>query len=302
MKTKSLLAFLAAVLAAAPAFAAAAPAPLRILLVAGGCCHDYVNQPTIMKKALEARANVTVDIFTSGNNGVSTTHEIYKNPDWSKGYDLIIHDECSADITDMGIINNILKPHVEGLPAVVLHCAMHSYRTAGWNAGGMTPWFEFTGLQSSAHGAQLPIALNFFDKDNAITKAMANWTTINEELYNNYAGGVLPTAKPLVYGKQGTDETVVVWTNIYKQKARVFGTTLGHNNGTVEDPRYLDLVTRGALWAANKLNNDYLKPAPAATPQKMSRTLAPATDHEEVETESAGCGCQDNTPVLALAD
>ena len=299
MKIKSLLSF--TVLAAAlsggsvPAFAGAAqaPAPLRILLVAGGCCHDYVNQPAIMKKALEERANVTVDIFTSGNNGVSTTHDLYKNPDWSKNYDLVIHDECSADITDMAIINNILKPHLEGRPAVVLHCAMHSYRTAGWNAGGVTPWFEFTGLQSSAHGAQLPIALNFFEKQNEITKGMANWTTINEELYNNYAGGVLPTARPLVYGKQGVDETVVVWTNIYKQKARVFGTTLGHNNGTVEDPRYLDLLTRGVLWAANKLNANYLKPVPAAATQKMSLLSAPISNEETALLQTQECGCHD---------
>ena len=137
--------------------------------------------------------------------------------------------------------------------------------------GSKAPWFEITGLQTSAHGAQLPIALNFFEQQNEITKGMANWTTVNEELYNNYAGGVLPTAKPLVLGKQGVDETVVVWTNLYKQKARVFSTTLGHNNTTVSDPRYLDLVTRGMLWAANKLNNEYLKPAPAATPRMFAR-------------------------------
>jgi len=298
MKTKSLLTpalFIAAwlsVSASAYAGAAAAPAPLRILLVAGGCCHDYINQPAIMKKALEERANVTVDIFTSAN-GTSTTHEIYKTADWAKNYDLVIHDECSADITDMAIINNILKPHADGLPAVVLHCAMHSYRTAGWNAGAMTPWFEMTGLQSSAHGAQLPIALNFFNKQSEITKGMASWTTINEELYNNYAGGVLPTATPLVYGKQGADETVVVWTNIYKQKARVFGTTLGHNNETVSDPRLLDLLTRGVLWAANKLNANYLKPVPAAAPQKQAKMADLISTEDTALLQTQECGCHD---------
>jgi type 1 glutamine amidotransferase len=46
-------------------------------------------------------------------------------------------------------------------------------------------------------------------------------------------------------------------------KARVFSSTLGHNNGTVGDPRYLDMVTRGLLWACDKLNDTYLKPTPA---------------------------------------
>ncbi len=33
----------------------------------------------------------------------------------------------------------------------------------------------------------------------------------------------------------------------------MFCTTIGHNNDTVADPRYLDLVTRGVLWACGKL-------------------------------------------------
>ena len=268
----------------AGAQAVAAQAPLRILLVVGGCCHDYINQPVILKKGLEERANVKVDVFTSPN-GTGLNHEIYNTADWAKNYDLVIHDECSASITDMTYIGNILKPHADGLPAVILHCGEHNYRTAGYNSGVVTPWFEFTGLQSTGHGAQLPIALNFFDKDNEITKGMENWTTINEELYNNFGGGVLPTARALVRGKQGSDETVVVWTNLYKKKGRVFATTLGHNNGTVQDPRYLDLVTRGVLWAADKLNDKYLKQA-AVTP--------PAPINATAEAEAQSCSCEDH--------
>jgi type 1 glutamine amidotransferase len=41
----------------------------------------------------------------------------------------------------------------------------------------------------------------------------------------------------------------------------VFATTLGHNTQTVDDPRYLDLVTRGLLWSVGKLDEAHLKPA-----------------------------------------
>lgn len=34
----------------------------------------------------------------------------------------------------------------------------------------------------------------------------------------------------------------------------MFSTTLGHINKTCEDPRFLDLVTRGLLWACDKLD------------------------------------------------
>jgi type 1 glutamine amidotransferase len=58
-------------------------------------------------------------------------------------------------------------------------------------------------------------------------------------------------------GAQGKAETVVAWTHEYGEtKTRVFSTTLGHNNETVADARYLDLVTRGLLWACGKLDKD----------------------------------------------
>jgi uncharacterized protein len=42
---------------------------------------------------------------------------------------------------------------------------------------------------------------------------------------------------------------------------RVFATTLGHSNETMEDEIYLGLVTRGLLWTCNKLGENG-KPLP----------------------------------------
>jgi type 1 glutamine amidotransferase len=132
---------------------------------------------------------------------------------------------------------------------------MHCYRSEGW-PDKVTPWFEFTGLQTTGHGAQQPIDLTYVDKESPITKGLENWKTIKEELYNNSAGKLLETAKPLAGGKQGRSESIVVWTNSYNKKTPVFCTTLGHNNETVADDRYLDLVTRGLLWATGHLTDD----------------------------------------------
>src|SRR5262249_5700353 len=137
----------------------------------------------------------------------------------------------------------------------------HCYRT------GTEDWFQFVGIQSAAHGPQEPIAIGFVDKDHPVTRGLEDWTTVREELYNNLK--VFPTAHPLARGKQivkrrdGTekaDEYVVSWLNEYGQ-TRVFSTTLGHNTATVGDARYLELVTRGLLWACGKLGPDG-KPLP----------------------------------------
>jgi type 1 glutamine amidotransferase len=256
----------------------AAAKPIRVLLVCGGCCHDYAKQKDILAKGIAERANVEVTIAYDPDKGTKHFNPVYENPDWAKNFDVVIHDECTADVNKDEQVQTVLKPHKEGLPGVVLHCGMHCYRTTDWNKkGGETPWFEFTGLQTTGHGAQLPIALHFVDDQSPITKGMADWTTVNEELYNNFNDGKLfPTAKPLIRGKQTTklrngkertDDNVVAWTNEYNGKTRVFATTIGHNNATVADPRYLDLVTRGLLWATGHLTDDG-KPAAGYEAQK----------------------------------
>src|SRR5438105_10784370 len=107
------------------------------------------------------------------------------------------------------------------------------------------------------------MAIACVDTDSPIVKGFADWTTVKEELYNNIqilTGKALARGKQTLNNKDGTTkevETVVAWTNEYgPKKARVFNTTIGHNNATVEDARYLDLVTRGLLWAAGYLNAD----------------------------------------------
>jgi type 1 glutamine amidotransferase len=151
---------------------------------------------------------------------------------------------------------------------------MHSYRWGNFKeavkAGAdNASWYEMLGLQSTGHGPQQPIAITFTDKENPIVTGLADWTTVNEELYNNVQ---ILTAKPLAKGTQKIPEkkdkkgkvtpaseatAVVAWTNEFgPKKTRIFSTTIGHNNATVEDARYLDLVARGLLWSVGKLEAD----------------------------------------------
>ena len=272
MKLRTLLALTA--LVGLTSTLAAEQKPLRILVVAGGCCHDYATQKEVLKKGIEARVNAVVEVAYDPTKSTKPLFELFKSPDWGKNFDVVVHDECAADITDQAYVANIVNAHKNGLPAVNLHCAMHSYRWGNFKepvkAGAdNASWYEMLGLQSTGHGPQQPIAISFTDKDSPIVKGLADWTTVNEELYNNVQ---ILTAKTLAKGTQKIPEkkdkkgkvtpaqevtTVVVWTNEFGPKqTRIFSTTIGHNNATVEDARYLDLVARGLLWSVGKLEAD----------------------------------------------
>ena len=227
--------------------------PIRALLVIGGCCHDYAKQKDILADGIKARANIEVTVAYDPDKGQGHLNPVYQSPEWAKNFDVVIHDECSANVKDKQIVDRILDPHREGLPAVLLHCGMHCYRVPKSDE-----WFKFTGLSTASHGAQKPIEITF-NQSNPITKNLKNWTTINEELYKE--DKLHSTATSLAKGQQGKDNYVCVWTNMYNDKTRVFSTTLGHNNETVADPRYLDLVTNGLLWATGHLT-DAGAPAP----------------------------------------
>ncbi|HCN30200.1 MAG TPA: heme-binding protein [Verrucomicrobiales bacterium] len=232
--------------------------PLKALLITGGCCHDYAKQHEVIAKGIQSRANVRVDVIWTDDKSTNPPLPVYDKADWAKGYDIIIHDECTASMNNKETLTRILDAH-KTIPSIQLHCAMHSFRT------GEDRWFKRLGLQSNSHGPQEPIAITFVDKEHPITKTLADWTTIKEELYNNvnvFDAHPLAMGKQTVKNKDGSTkdvEYIVAWTN-EKAGARSFSTTIGHNTETVADARYLDLITRGLLWACDKLTPDYLTP------------------------------------------
>lgn len=283
------IALVVAVLAWTVSFAVAQPKPLRVLLITGGCCHDYAAQKDLLKTGLEARAHVTVDQVHTDDKSTAPPLAILGKADYAKGYDVVIHDECAAAISDAAKIKDVLAPHRAGLPGVNLHCAVHSYRIGDpkqpAEAGAeRAQWFDYLGIQSSAHGPKLPIQVTTLKADHAAIAGLGwrEWTTNDEELYNNIQ--VLKTATALQHGVQmvkGKDgamqkaEAVVTWVNDY-HGTRVFTTTLGHYNTTVADERYLELVARGLVWACGKSSAEYLKPGPYPKLNAPSETPAPA--------------------------
>lgn len=229
-------------------YAYAAPAkPLRALLVTGGCCHDYDLQQKALIEAAKKQADITWTVVNEGGKGTQAEIALYNNADWAKPYDVVVHNECFANTTNPEYIRKITTAHKAGKPAVVIHCAMHTYRAAT-----IDDWREFLGVTSRRHDHQSNYAVKVVAPKHAALRGFPqDWTTPMDELY--IIDKLWPSATALAVSKSEKDgkEHPVIWVNNY-HGTRVFGTTYGHSNATWHDPVFVGLVVRGVLWAAGR--------------------------------------------------
>ncbi len=239
-----------ALLAPAVLFGAGPATPLRALLVTGGCCHDYQNQKSILTQGISARANVSWTVVHEGGDSRDHLVSIYTNANWASGYDVVVHDECFGSVTNNAFIEGIAAAHHAGVPAVMLHCSIHSYRTATTDE-----WRKCLGISSYNHEALRTLQVTNLRPNHPVMRGFPqSWPAPADELYK--VAGTWPNVVPLAqaYGQETLTNHVVVWANSYGS-GRVFGTTLGHANTTVGHQVYLDLVARGLLWVCGKLDD-----------------------------------------------
>jgi len=220
---------------------------INALVVSGGCCHDYPLQGRLLMDAVGRALPVDWTVVVQGGRGTSGSMPVYARPDWAKGYDIVIHNECLANVDDPKYIRNITEGHRGGPPAVVIHCAMHSYRSAT-----IDDWREFLGVTTRRHTAQFAIPVKVSAADHPAMKGFkADWVTPMDELYVIEKMWPKTTALATAVSPEDKTEYALAWTSEYSG-ARVFGTTLGHGNDTWADPVFQDLLVRGIKWALNR--------------------------------------------------
>jgi len=285
MSDRVLLACLAMMIAIVPGPAGAeSPRPIRALLVTGGCCHDYHRQKLILTRGISARANVVWTIAHQGGKSTNAKIPLYRDPNWADGFDVVVHNECFANVRDVAWMEQILKPHREGTAAVLIHCAMHGYRN------GTDGWFRFCGMQSPGHGPQFSFTVEPLVPDNPITAGLgASWTTPRGELYHSVK--LFDTATALARAKRRGDgkPQICVWTNQY-HKARVFATTIGHHNETMVQPQYLDMLARGLLWAVGRDVAKHFRATSPATNDKIQALVSvPVAGSTAAKTPAGKC-------------
>lgn len=223
---------------------------VRALYVTGGGFHDFETQVTIVPPGIAARTDVEWTIDHTAGEATDALIPRHENTRWADEFDVVVYNMSFSFVVDVDWIERLVHAHRhKGVPAVILHGAAHSYRRSESDA-----WQQLMGAASFRHDSQREFAVEVVAPDHPIMEGFPEgWAPGVDELYEIET--VWPSMTPLVRAWSVESERFhpVVWTNTFGS-ARVFVTTMGHNNETMADPVYLDLVTRGMLWALGRLD------------------------------------------------
>lgn len=218
--------------------------PLKaLILTSPGVYHNYQQQTRDLAYGIAAHANVRFDVSLA-------EQERWKTTDFSEGYDVLIYNICMADNEDAALIANLRRQTEElGVPAVVIHCTMHSFRNTD-------QWWPLLGLQTRAHEPLRKLPQVRRTAHPILTGLPEEWTVANDELYINLQFDGEPLLSSL-----GEDDAPHVTAWLAPGVTPVFGTTLGHSQETMKDPAFHRLLANGVLFVTGNLALDG-KPKP----------------------------------------
>tara|TARA_B100001123_G_C15292882_1_gene1018066 strand:+ start:595 stop:1350 length:756 start_codon:yes stop_codon:yes gene_type:complete len=221
---------------------------IKALIVTGGCCHNYHFQTGAITEVISKVSDVNWTVLHEGGIGKEYQSSLYDDPNWAKPFDIVIHNECFAKVTDETFVNKVVAGHREtGIPGMVIHCAMHTYREV--NADG---WREFQGVTSIKHEHKSNYPVKVVKPKHPVMKGMpSDWVTPKDELYIIQKLWPHATVLAISVSERDGREHPVIWVNEYFG-TRVFGTTYGHADETFADPVFMNLLVQGFLWAVGK--------------------------------------------------
>lgn len=223
--------------------------PLKaLILTSPGVYHNYEQQTWDLAHGIVERANVRFDVSLA-------EPERWKTTDYSEGYDVLIYNICMADNQDAELIANMRRQtEVLGVPAVFIHCTMHSFRETDL-------WWPLFGLQTKTHEQSRPLRQIQTGVHPILTGIPEDWTLPEDELYINlkFVGQSLLTTT----GEDGNPHTTA-WID-YQGETPVFGTTLGHSEETMKNNAYQQLLANAVLFVTGNLTEDG-QPMPGAEP------------------------------------
>jgi uncharacterized protein len=243
-----------------------AKAKLKVLYFTGGGYHKYDVLTPIIVDGIKKHANVDIDVKWIDKN---EDLKLLGDPKLGEGYDAIIYNICYAGDrdppklppgVDPELIENALRVTKEGKPTLMLHCSMHTFMASD-------DWTECCGERTRVHDKYEPFEIRKVDAENPAVKHFPEtWKTEGDELYQTINFPQTSTALLRATSPQSGKDHVVCWVHTYG-KGQVFGTTLGHDEKTVNQEAYLRLLADGLLWACGQLDADG-NPKPGYEPTK----------------------------------
>ena len=254
------------------ACATAAPKKVLYFTHEPGRWHKYTPQLAEFQKiAKEAGWELTVSTGTH-NDQIKKL----RDKDYSKGFDAIVYNFCFAGTKDLEACSNLIKQtEVNGVPAMLIHCSMHSwwatYRNGGAPVGvskakaspklieawkkahpkeKFPVWGDFTGVASTKHGPRKPVKVVNVNKSHPALKNFKDYTTkANTELYNNFY--VTKDVIPLCEGVQGKAKAIIMW-EAPRGKSSIIGLTIGHSVEDFSDAGFKVLLIDGLNYLMAK--------------------------------------------------
>ena len=236
-----------------------------------GRWHKYTVQKKIFSQ-IAKKAGWELTVMSGDHDGQIKK---LKTPGFGKEYDAIVYNFCFAKSKDVEAQANLVAQTREhGVPAMLIHCAMHSwwptYRdgktgalgpdykgrakadpklVAEWkkNHGNKAfhAWGDFTGVASGRHGPHRPITMKKVADHPSTKNFPKEFTTGNTELYNNIY--VVDEVVPLIEGVQGKAKAIVMWL-CPQGKSKVLGLTVGHGVGDWASDEFRGLITDGVNY------------------------------------------------------
>lgn len=232
-----------------------------------GTYHKYTPQLALFRDVIAKQAGWELDVITGTHEGVIKK---LRTKDFAKGYDVVVYNFCFAKSEDLESCNNVMAQTREnGVPAVLIHCAMHcwwgTYKSGEAGALGdaytgqakakpalvkawrekhgdapFPAWGDFTGIASERHGPKQPIVLHKVVSNPMTARLPEGFTTVKSELYNNVYQ--IEGVEPLIEGVQGKSKATIMW-RCPQGKSQVVAISLGHSTEEFEKVEFQNLIT-----------------------------------------------------------
>jgi type 1 glutamine amidotransferase len=235
------------------------------LIIDGQNNHDWKKTTPILKAGLENSGRFVVTVATAPPNGADMSGFA---PDFAK-YQVVVFNYNGADFSEP--VERAFEKYMrQGGGMVSVHAADNSFPhwaeynkmtgVGGWNgrsgdSGTMLRWrdgkVEHDAGGGGTHGAFFSWEVVTRDAEHPIMKGLpASWRHTPDELYATLVGPaenvtVLATAQSDV-----TRQNEPILMVIQYGQGRVFHTTMGHNDVSMNDVGFITTLARGAEWAA----------------------------------------------------